>query len=102
MTTCRRRGVTTMTAPRRALSRTLTPRASGWLAVGYGMPLEDVLGYVLESSQLRGRVFCVSTGRAPWGLRFAARSEAVFHLVTEGSAVLLAGGSRKPLGPRDL
>src|ERR1043166_1185557 len=66
------------------------------------MPLEDVLGYVLESSQLRGRVFCVSTGRAPWGLRFAARSEAVFPLVTEGSAVLLAGGSRKPLGPRDL
>lgn len=66
------------------------------------MPLEDVLGHVLESSQLRGRVFCVSTGRAPWGLRFPARAEAAFHLVTEGSAVLLAGGVRRVLGPRDL
>jgi AraC-like DNA-binding protein len=66
------------------------------------MAIEDVLGHVLESSQLRGRVFCESVARAPWGLRFAARDDAVFHLVTSGSAVLLAGGARHDLGQGDL
>jgi len=67
-----------------------------------GVTIEDVLGHLLESSQLRGRVFCVSTGRAPWGVRVAARAEAMFHLVTEGSAVLLAAGARHALGQGDL
>ena len=66
------------------------------------MPIEDVLGHVLESSQLRGRVFCASAARAPWGLRFAARPEAVFHLVTAGSAVLLAGTAPRTLDQGDL
>lgn len=66
------------------------------------MAIDDVLGHVLESSQLRGRVFCESAGRAPWGLRLDARSDAVFHLVTSGNAVLLAGGSRHDLGQGDL
>jgi AraC-like DNA-binding protein len=66
------------------------------------MPIEDVLGHVLESSQLRGRVFCMSSGRAPWGLRLPARSEAALHLVTMGSAVLLVGAARHALGQGDL
>ena len=66
------------------------------------MPIEGVLGHVLESSQLRGRVFCMSSGRAPWGLRLPARSEAVFHLVTMGNAVLLVGAARHALGQGDL
>ncbi|HEU4730086.1 MAG TPA: cupin domain-containing protein, partial [Kofleriaceae bacterium] len=57
---------------------------------------------MLESSQLRGRVFCTSVARAPWGLRFPARAEAVFHLVTCGNAVLLTGARRHALGQGDL
>ncbi|HET9627690.1 MAG TPA: AraC family transcriptional regulator [Kofleriaceae bacterium] len=65
-------------------------------------PIDDLLGHVLEGSRLRGQVFCESVARAPWALRFPARAEPAFHLVTAGSAVLLVDGKAHPLAQGDL
>lgn len=64
--------------------------------------IDDVLGNVLEGSRLRGHVFCQSVARAPWGLRMAARPEAMFHLLTKGSAHLIVNGRAHPLAQGDL
>ena len=65
-------------------------------------PIDDVLGHVLEGSRLRGQVFCESAARAPWALRFPARAEAAFHLVTAGSALLFIEGKTCALSQGDL
>jgi AraC-like DNA-binding protein len=62
----------------------------------------DVLGQVLERSRLRGQIYCRTVARAPWGLRFPARSETVLHLVMAGTCVLLHGSERVALGPGDV
>jgi len=64
--------------------------------------VDDLLGHVLEGSRLRGQVFCESVARAPWALRFPARAEAAFHLVTAGSALLRIDGETHPLAQGDL
>jgi AraC-like DNA-binding protein len=65
-------------------------------------PIDDLLGHVLEGSRLRGQVFCQSVARAPWALRFPARAEAAFHLITAGTAILLVDGHTHTLGQGDL
>ena len=64
--------------------------------------IDDLLGHVLEGSRLRGQVFCQSVARAPWALRFPARAEAAFHLITAGTAILLVDGHTQTLGQGDL
>jgi len=64
--------------------------------------IDDVLGHVLEGSRLRGQVFCETVARAPWALRFPARAEAAFHLVTAGSALLIVDGTTCALSQGDL
>jgi AraC-like DNA-binding protein len=63
---------------------------------------DDVLGLVLAQTRLRGRVYCQSTARAPWGLRFDQRQEALFHVVTAGACWLFVGGTRKQLVAGDV
>jgi AraC-like DNA-binding protein/uncharacterized protein YjlB len=65
-------------------------------------PIDDLLGHVLEGSRLRGQVFCQSVARAPWALRFPARAQAAFHLVTAGTVLLLVDGHSHALGQGDL
>lgn len=64
--------------------------------------IDDVLSDLLEGSQLRGQMFCRSVARPPWSLRFAARPEAIFHLVTEGTALLISGHTTLALAQGDL
>jgi len=65
-------------------------------------PSPDVLGQVLERSRLHGQVYCRTVARAPWGLRFPERSEAVLHLVMAGTCLLFQGAERVTLGPGDV
>lgn len=63
---------------------------------------DDLLGQVLERTALRGRVFCQTEARAPWGLRFGAQREAAFHLVTSGACWLTSGRQKRQLTAGDL
>jgi len=63
------------------------------------MAIDDVLGHVLESSQLRGPGILANPAvRAPWGLRFAARDDAGVPSGDRWERVLLVGGARYDLG----
>jgi AraC-like DNA-binding protein len=64
--------------------------------------VQDVLGRVLELTGLRGRVYCQSVAKAPWGLRFESSSDAAFHLVTGGTCCLFLGEERLQLVPGDV
>jgi len=65
-------------------------------------PVDDLLGHVIETTRLRGRVFCQTVACPPWGLRFDARAEAMFHLVTAGSAIAVAGSTQYALAQGDV
>lgn len=63
-----------------------------------------MLASVIEQSGLRGRVYCRSLGRAPWGLDFdgGADDGSLFHLVVSGSCWLLHGSKRTQLAAGDV
>lgn len=65
-------------------------------------PIHDLLGHVIEASRMRGRVFCQTIARPPWGLQFEARAGAAFHLVTAGNALVLSAGGDVALAQGDL
>ena len=65
-------------------------------------PTDDVLTRILEQTRLHGRVYCQSIARAPWGLRFDNRAEALFHLVTAGACWLFLGSKRQQLVVGDI
>jgi AraC-like DNA-binding protein len=64
----------------------------------------DVLASVIEQGGLRGRVYCRSLARAPWGLDFdgGADGGGLFHLVLSGVCWLLHGGKRTQLVAGDV
>jgi len=64
--------------------------------------MQDVLGELIERTRMHGRVFCQTSARAPWGLRFPAAPQALFHLITAGNAELLVGSTRLSLAQGDL
>ncbi|MEO7733863.1 MAG: AraC family transcriptional regulator [Kofleriaceae bacterium] len=65
-------------------------------------PDDDVLGRVLERTQLRGQVYCSTAARAPWGLRFQQADKAMFHIVTDGACWLVLGDDRRQLASGDI
>ncbi|MCP3057695.1 AraC family transcriptional regulator [Myxococcus sp. K38C18041901] len=65
-------------------------------------PGSDLLGQILEHTRLRGRLYCRTVARAPWGLRMAPTQTATLHLVVAGTSVLIQGGETLPLGPGDV
>jgi AraC-like DNA-binding protein len=65
-------------------------------------PPIDLLATVLERTGLRGRVYCRSTGRAPWGLDFDGNDGALFHLIVSGTCWLLRGARRTQLVAGDV
>ena len=84
----------------RSLSNLLKPRderANCAYAVGM-----DLLTTVLEQTQLRGEVYCQTAARPPWGMRFGARPQAMFHAITDGACWLLLGKRRVQLAAGDL
>jgi AraC-like DNA-binding protein len=64
--------------------------------------MRDVLGQVLEETRLRGRAYCQTSARPPWGLEFERTQQAVFHLVTRGTCWLFVGRTRQQLSAGDL
>jgi len=64
----------------------------------------DVLASVIEQSGLRGRVYCRSLGRAPWGLDFdgGTADGSLFHLVVSGACWFLHGKKRTQLVSGDV
>ena len=62
----------------------------------------DVLGQVLDETRLRGRVYCETLARAPWGVSFEAGDPPVFHLVTAGRCQLLVSGATLELVAGDI
>jgi AraC-like DNA-binding protein len=64
----------------------------------------DVLASVIEQSGLRGRVYCRSLGRAPWGLDFdgGTAGGSLFHLVVSGACWFLHGRKRTQLVAGDV
>lgn len=65
-------------------------------------PPLDVLSSVLEQTRLRGQVLCRTAARPPWGLRFGAREEAMFHVVIDGACWLVVGKRRQQLAAGDV
>jgi AraC-like DNA-binding protein len=63
---------------------------------------DDVLGRILELTRLRGSIYCQTSARAPWGLRFDESPDAYFHLVTSGTCWIVAGGQKLQLVPGDV
>src|SRR5262249_54205244 len=57
---------------------------------------------VLAQTRLRGRVYCQSVARPPWGLRFENRTEALFHIITAGTCWVFAGATRQQLVAGDI
>ena len=55
------------------------------------MTVTDALTRALERSGLRGSVYCQSSARGTWGLRFDHEARATFHVVTSGTCWLTAG-----------
>ncbi|MCP3141582.1 AraC family transcriptional regulator [Pyxidicoccus xibeiensis] len=62
----------------------------------------DLLGQILESTRLRGQLYCRTVARAPWGLRLPPTAVATLHLVTSGSGHLMQGREAIALGPGDV
>jgi len=65
-------------------------------------PGDDVLGRVLETTQLRGQVYCSTLARAPWGLGVATSPVAMFHVITDGACWLLGGDPPRQLASGDI
>jgi AraC-like DNA-binding protein len=65
-------------------------------------PPSDAVSEVLRSFAVKSTVFCVSELRAPWAFRVHGEPVAKFHLVLEGSALLVAGTDAVTLGAGDL
>jgi AraC-like DNA-binding protein len=65
-------------------------------------PPSDAVSEVLDSFAVRSTIFCVSELRAPWAFRVEGEPVAKFHLVLEGSALLLCDGEAVALAPGDL
>ncbi len=56
----------------------------------------DVLTDVLQTLQLRGRVFCCSELSAPWAMRLPTSDYAHFHVIERGSAWLQLADETQP------
>jgi AraC-like DNA-binding protein len=56
----------------------------------------DVLTDVLQTLQLRGRVFCCSALSAPWAMRLPTSEYAHFHVIERGSAWLQLSDEMQP------
>jgi AraC-like DNA-binding protein len=65
-------------------------------------PPSDVVSEVLRAFCVRSTILCHSELRAPWAFRVEGDSSAKFHLVLEGSAVLLSGSEDFALARGDL
>jgi AraC-like DNA-binding protein len=65
-------------------------------------PSPDAVSELLRSFAVRSSIFCVSELRAPWAFRVAGEQVAKFHLVVEGSALLVAGADEVALAEGDL
>jgi AraC-like DNA-binding protein len=65
-------------------------------------PPSDSVSEVLDSFAVRSTIFCLSELRAPWAFRVEGEPVAKFHLVLEGSALLLCDGEAVELAPGDL
>jgi AraC-like DNA-binding protein len=65
-------------------------------------PLPDPVSEVLGSFGVRSTILCTSELRAPWAFRVEGEPVAKFHLVLEGSALLLCDSSMVALAPGDL
>ncbi|MBJ6763718.1 AraC family transcriptional regulator [Myxococcaceae bacterium JPH2] len=59
--------------------------------------LADALRHIRLRSKLNGRL----EGFAPWGMRVLARDVPTFYVMTQGSCLLEAEGTRLQLGPGD-
>src|ERR1700688_4677878 len=69
-----------------------------------GFGPNDVLKDVLRHVRLRGRIFCRSILRAPWGFSVRSRHAATFHFVVSGWCQLEVEDAEGTiqLSPRDL
>src|SRR5262249_62432166 len=65
-------------------------------------PASDAVSEVLRTFAVRSTIFCRSELRAPWAFRVDGESVAKFHLVLEGSALLLCGSKVIELAAGDL
>jgi hypothetical protein len=65
-------------------------------------PPSDALSDMLRSFEVPSTIFCLSELRAPWAFRVEGEAVAKFHLVLEGSALLLWGKETVALAPGDL
>lgn len=65
-------------------------------------PHSDAVSEVLRSFAVRSTIFCRSELRAPWAFRVEGESVAKFHLMLEGSALLLCGSEAFALTAGDL
>lgn len=95
-----------MTRALKLISEALTPdphlRASEYYDETMRIDI-DVLAHVIEQSGLRGRMYCRSLGRAPWGLDFESSTDAaMFHLVVSGVCWILYRGKRTRLEAGDV
>lgn len=64
----------------------------------------DSLTHVLNLARLKSSVYCRSELGSPWGLHFAARACAVFHVLYKGNGYLCleSAGEFVPLGEGDV
>jgi AraC-like DNA-binding protein len=65
-------------------------------------PPADAVSEVLRAFSVRSTILCHSELRAPWAFRVEGDSSAKFHLLLEGSAVLLFGSEDVALARGDL
>jgi AraC-like DNA-binding protein len=65
-------------------------------------PAPDAVSEVLGALGVRSTIFCRSELRAPWAFRVEGDSSAKFHLLLEGSALLLRGSEAVKLTAGDL
>jgi AraC-like DNA-binding protein len=65
-------------------------------------PPSDAVSEVLTSFAVRSTIFCFSELREPWAFRVEGEPVAKFHLVLEGSALLLCDGETVALSTGDL
>jgi AraC-like DNA-binding protein len=65
-------------------------------------PPSDSVSEVLDSFAVRSTIFCLSELRAPWAFRVQGEPVAKFHLVLEGSPLLVCDGEEVALAPGDL
>lgn len=65
-------------------------------------PPSDIVSGVLQTLSVRSVIYCVSELRSPWGFEVEGEPVAKFHLVLEGSALLVSGSEERPLAAGDL